>query len=78
MCVCRFVAQMEDQDQGSSKLIEAAYENRLDTVMFALRDPTINVNATDQFGRTALICGASKGHVDCVLVLLQSKDIGTV
>jgi hypothetical protein len=73
---CRFVAQMEDPDVRSIKLHEAAYGNRLDLVMNLLRDPEVDVNACDQFGRTALICGASSGNIDCVLVMLQSKLIG--
>jgi ankyrin repeat protein len=59
---------------GSTALIIACDNNRIDCVRLLLAVDGIEVNATDNKKNTALMQASRKGHLDCVQLLLQCKD----
>jgi len=55
------------------KLLSAARNGRSTTVKYALKNPHVNVNITDDEGRTPLMLGALSGHAGTVKVILHNN-----
>ena len=57
-----------------TSLLKAARQGRLQEVCTLLQDGANNANATDEFGRTALILAAQRRYTEIVVELLKRDD----
>ncbi|CAM6005345.1 unnamed protein product [Sphagnum balticum] len=60
---------------GSTALMMACENNRVDCARLLLAVDEIEVNATDNKKNTALMQASRKGNIDCVQLLVQCKGI---
>jgi ankyrin repeat protein len=67
--------QLNNNDNLSLQLVEAARTGQLDAVKDLLKKPGINVNKADQFGATALMWASREGYTDIVKELLKKPGI---
>lgn len=63
------------RDDDNTGLHKACKENNVDIVAFLLSLPSLDVNATNNFGCTALIHAVNWEHVDISLLLLQDPRV---
>ena len=55
---------------GRTPLVIAAYYNKLESIKLMLSTPGVDVNASSDFGATALHFAAHRGHLEVVQLLL--------
>jgi ankyrin repeat protein len=65
----------EDDESGSTALIEASHQGHTEIVRMLLENKNIEINQQDEYGWTALICASKKGHAEIVKILLENKNI---
>ena len=60
--------------QLTASFLCAAKEGRIQSVR-KLLEMGVDVNATDEFGRTALIMASANGHTDVIVELLKHDQV---
>jgi ankyrin repeat protein len=66
----------EDDESGSTALIEASHQGHTEIVRMLLENKNIEINQRDkEYRRTALILASYEGHVEIVKILLEKENI---
>jgi len=60
-----------EERYGRTPLVIAAYYNKLESIKILLATPGVDVNASSDFGATALHFAAFRGHLEVVQLLLS-------
>ncbi len=60
--------------EAQSKLLRLAFEGKTDQIKKLIQGGN-DVNISDDYGRTALMLAASRGHIDTVHLLLENGAV---